>query len=601
MRIKLKKISLVNFKSVHQQDYDFDSSRILVSGGNATGKTTLYEAYFWCLFGKTVMPNGIVQTIDNDNNTVHKIETSVTIVIEVNNEYDVEIKRTLNEKWKASGTSEEKLEGTEVQRYWNGVPIAKTKYLAKLSELVPIDTWQMLSNINTFMGLKMEDRRRYLIECAGGIDENELMKGFPAIMEAVSKRKTIEELMKQATDEKKRSTKELNDIPVKIKAQDALKVATGEESAINETMIDDYFEEEKRLQSQYENTIKKVRNDNDNDVRAKKNAKFDAEDKLSRLKKQIAAEEEENTRRIAKLSDIDVQFNEKKKAWNIENEKSFEFSSSGVCPLCGSTLSEEYMAEEKERAIEEFNINKSNRLNKLLEEAKVLSQQQSVLKGQINQYEEITKPSFERELKEKTDALTSATKSLEAALSNQDIENHPDVVSARKELEDWQSKKPSNADDLMKQKADAEINKRVEAEKERLNRRSIELSQIIADNDSIISQVKAYKKAKIDCIEESVNKMFGMVKWKFYEQNITNDDEKEICTCIVDGKDFVNQNQALRINSMIDIVNGISKAKQLFVPMFIDGVESVTSPMESESQQILLKVVDGQKLNISFH
>ena len=191
MRFRLTKMVMQNFKAVHNAEYDLNSNKVIVSGGNATGKTTLYEAYYWCLFGKTVTPNGIVQTQDADNKIIHKVETSVELTLNINDDYTIVIKRTLNEKWKALGTAEEKYEGNEVQRYWNGVPITMSKYKAKLNEIYPIEKWQMVSNIHTFMAMKMEDRRRYLRSISGNIEEQALMKPYAEITKAVTARKTI--------------------------------------------------------------------------------------------------------------------------------------------------------------------------------------------------------------------------------------------------------------------------------------------------------------------------------------------------------------------------------------------------------------------------
>ena len=44
MKLRLTKMVMQNFKAVHNAEYDLDSNKVIVSGGNATGKTTLYEA-----------------------------------------------------------------------------------------------------------------------------------------------------------------------------------------------------------------------------------------------------------------------------------------------------------------------------------------------------------------------------------------------------------------------------------------------------------------------------------------------------------------------------------------------------------------------------
>lgn len=598
MRFRLVKMVMQNFKAVHNAEYDLNSGKVIVSGGNATGKTTLYEAYYWCLFGKTVTPNGIVQTLDADNNVVHKVETSVELTLNINDEYTIVIKRTLNEKWKALGTAEERFDGNEVQRYWNGVPITMSKYKAKLNEIYPIEKWQLVSNIHTFMAMKMEDRRKYLISMSGNIDEQTLMKPYPEICKAVAARKTIEELLAQTKSELKRAKKELDDIPTQIKAQDSLKVSIEDGSDTDAEQINLYYDEEKRLENEIDRKRKSLREEYDKDVRAKKNALINATDLLAAEKKGFANLEKNNFERVANFIKTNEEFEAKKAEWQKVNNEKFEFESDDYCPVCGTKLSEEYKAKVRDKAIEEFNINKSKRLEAIMKEATTLSEKKAVLTGTNNEYKEITKPEKEKAIEQAQKALDKAQKSYDNAAAF-DIESDNELKALIAQLEEWRSKKPANADNVLKVKADMEINRRVEAEKERLDKRSKELTIIIASCDKILAEIKAYKRAKIELVESNVNKFFDLVRWKFYAQNITNDDEQEICTCIVGGKDFVNLNDAMKINAQIDICNAIARTDDIFAPMWIDGAESVTDPLGSLSQQFLLRVVDDEKLSIS--
>ena len=53
------------------------------------------------------------------------------------------------------------------------------------------------------------------------------------------------------------------------------------------------------------------------------------------------------------------------------------------------------------------------------------------------------------------------------------------------------------------------------------------------------------------------------------------------------------------MNAGIDIINGISSALGVRLPLFIDQKESVTDLIETETQLITLEVTAGSKLNIS--
>ena len=51
MRVELKEMHLRNFKGVLDKTYTF-SHNTIVRGTNGTGKTTLNDAFMFCLFGK---------------------------------------------------------------------------------------------------------------------------------------------------------------------------------------------------------------------------------------------------------------------------------------------------------------------------------------------------------------------------------------------------------------------------------------------------------------------------------------------------------------------------------------------------------------------
>lgn len=106
MKIELKTMTLQNFKKERSKTITFAHNTI-ISGGNETGKSTVYDAYLWCLFGTTSRPGATVQTLDKHNNVIHKLETSVVVILNYNDERDVKIERRLSERWKGKDTSEE--------------------------------------------------------------------------------------------------------------------------------------------------------------------------------------------------------------------------------------------------------------------------------------------------------------------------------------------------------------------------------------------------------------------------------------------------------------------------------------------------------------
>lgn len=216
-------MTLQNFKKVRSKTINF-GQKVIISGGNETGKSTIYDAYLWCLFGVTSRPDTTVQTLDMNNNVIHKLETSVSIIINYNDERDIKIERRLAERYKAENTVNEKLMGTTQTRLIDDVPFSVTAFKEKLNSLCNYEDWFLLSNINLFWVYKIDQRRRILMSLAGDINEEEIMQNFPAVYKGVVvEKKEISDILSQQKITRKKANDELLTIPAKVQAQDALR------------------------------------------------------------------------------------------------------------------------------------------------------------------------------------------------------------------------------------------------------------------------------------------------------------------------------------------------------------------------------------------
>ena len=78
----------------------------------------------------------------------------------------------------------------EFTYFVNDVPCKKAEYDAKLNDILDLETWIMISNINSFNRLKMQDRRATLQKIASTEKEIDLLlKDFETIREAKGTRK----------------------------------------------------------------------------------------------------------------------------------------------------------------------------------------------------------------------------------------------------------------------------------------------------------------------------------------------------------------------------------------------------------------------------
>lgn len=475
---------------------------------------------------------------------------------------------------------------------------------------------------------------------AGKINEEELMKPYPMVYKSViEEKKELSDMLTQQKATKKKAEEELDLIPAKVQAQEALRVDAdfttlkAQKAKIDAdiAVIDAALEGTTEKDPAMEEYLNKLQAHNVKVANAQKvwqDAKIKSIDELTKkismastklndAKSAYTTNMETNKKNKVSLAEVTINFNNKVKEWNDANEKKFNHKQTDVCPVCGRPYTDEMKAKEYDNAVAEFNKNKSDELTKIQNEAAQIKQQMTVLKGNINTYEQITKAQDEDKVKNAqseyqkliNERTEKQNQTWEAAAEKvvfdkdlADIEASKPVVKVDATIEENKEKKKtlvSQRDELVNKIAGEETNKRIDTEKEKLNHRSVELSQIIADCGEVISQIKAYKKAKINLVEQKVNSYFSLIRWKFYQQNKTNDDEKEICTAIdKDGIDYDNTNDGTVIDMGVDIISGISKASNIFVPLFVDRKESAEYIVPVEQQIIFLQCIYGQPLEI---
>jgi DNA repair protein SbcC/Rad50 len=421
MKIELKTITLQNFKKSRNVTINF-THNVVISGGNETGKSTIYDAYLWCLFGVTNRPDTTVQTLDSKNNVIHKLETSVSLVINYNDERDIKIERRLSERYKAENTVEEKFLGTTQTRLIDDVPYSVSAFRDKLNSLCNFDDWFLLSNINIFWSYKVDERRRILMSLAGEINESELMQNYPAVYKGVMiEKKELSEMLKQWNTTRKKANDELQTIPAKVQAQDALKV------------VDDFdvVEEDKKKidlqlanvdaalqgvvtntaeQQEYENKLA-TENDKYNKAReqwqtnhfqmvdeAFKNVTA-ASESLHEAKRLQKEHSDTHVNNKTKISELTNEFNKLMQQWKDVNEKEFNFAKTDDCPVCGRPYTDEMKEQEYENAVNEFNTHKSNKLTEIQNKATEIHNQITVLKCLVNTYLLVTSVSDNNNIK----------------------------------------------------------------------------------------------------------------------------------------------------------------------------------------------------------
>ncbi len=659
--IKLIRMELRNFKGVAQAEYDF-GDRADISGGNGSGKSTIFEAYLWCLFDKNPAGNTPkVQPYDTANEIRHQLTTSVRLYIELDGNPLI-AERTLKEEWvKPRGTTELVCKGTKSEYAVNEVPMSKAQYNAKLADIMPLDKWFILSSIGIIPAMEQKACRATLQAIAPAIDEQTLAQPFPAVLDALAHGLNIDELQATTKQTKSRAKTELDGIPAALEAQDRLRVEddfAAIEAKLAETKMDIAARqiELEQLQTLGDDAARVAKEKETANLRtelARLNAQISeretaaqttyttARAKYEQQLQTLAAEShgisqrtmvsqqtakrylqliEDEKKRIAALRD----------QWTAKNAETYEVPElQTVCPTCGQPLPGERIAEALEKATQAWNADKVKALQAIQHEAEECKKRIADYKAANAQAAERDKADYDRaqaiadEVKEANhalDTLVPPAKALtlcieyqNALAKKQEVEqqlaqraatgvndSEPTAQSQQREaITQAIVSLQREAEDLLRRLAARDTNRRIDEERARLLEQQRTLADNIAQAEGVEQQILAYRKAKIMAVENGVSSLFTMVRWKMYEPNVTNDGEKEICQAIINGIPYDQQNRATQVNAAIDIVNGFARAYDVSLPLFIDNAESVTDIIPTNGQCITMTVVKNKQLELT--
>ena len=642
---------IANFKGITALDIQFNQTT-QISGANGTGKSSIYDAYMWCLFNKNQFgKEQNVQPLTKDNELVHKVVTSVELVLDVDGR-EYTIRREQREDWQVPrGTSVEVLKGRKQDRYINETPYGERDFINKLTgEVCTLDEWFTLSSVTAFMAIDQDKRRKFLQLLTGEIDEKEIAANYPSVLKALEEGKTVDELSRQNKVTRSKAKQDLDEIPARIDQQERLRVTEDvteweKAKAEAETKRAEYDAQLKEHQSQrpadasgqYASQLVEVNRQiaaianetNTKHMALTEEARRDIPS-ITEKQTQAGVRKAQLSSEIARLAaqkqKDEVALQSAGDNWRRINSEEYKEVIEDTCPVCGQPLPADKVEEAKQKAIEKFNEDKLARLTaaekvgrelrtkvtnagldiaKCEEEIKRIDETASQLQAQLD----VAKAKMNG-VKSVEDMLQENAEYQQLLAKKADINRQMEEASQSSNavIEEYNNRTnellaniracDNTIADANTQIARVAGNKRIDEEKARLQQQSAELAQVVANCDKIDFEIASFKKAKISIVEDRVSSLFEIVRWKMYEPNLTNDGEKEICQAVIDGVPYEQTNTATRINAGIDIVNGISKAIGTNVPLFIDNAESVSDIRDTPSQLITLTVMEGQELTI---
>ena len=634
--IKIKRLSLENFKCHDSLVLDFMGGNASVYGDNATGKTSIYDALTWLLFGKDSQGNGEknieIKPLDSSGEVKdHLAVTAVEAVLDVNGE-EMALRRTYKEVWSTNrGSSQAVYDGNTSEYYVSGVPCKKNAFQDQVNALVDEDTFRMLTSVSHFAsGISWQERRAVLFKLSGVMDDRQIMEtdeAFTPLLDSMG-RLGLEDYKKKLLAEKKGFVGVKTDIPARIsECQKTIEDVQGLDFAGARADVEALNDKLNRISAR----IVAIEHDNAADQKRLEigNAQLD----LAALENENKAYRAQQTAGNVNVNGLNIRLNTlksqlKKRIGSCDNERSFiaildqkikdarqrwidmnaETFTGGSCPTCGQNLP----AAQLQAAKDKFESVKQKRLADILSTA-------NDYKAQKAQAESRLSVSMD-ELASIEDAISTLESEIEAAITSavepKDMDDYAFRKAAIKErmntlsgeLADMMENSSAVVAELHREKTDimAQISeKRAVISKESLldyARQRIDALRADAKTavealeaiEKMLSLMDEYSRYKTRFVEDRINGCFRIARFRLFREQ-ANGGVEDRCDVVYEGVPYTSVNNGMKINLGIDIINTLSMAYGVKVPLFVDNAESVTNLEACGSQIIRLVVSENDK------
>lgn len=640
-KVKILKLALQNFKGIKQLEITFNGTT-KIYGDNATGKTTLVDAFTWLLFGKdsTDRKDFSIKTFDSNNQVIHKLDHEVSGTFDIDNQ-EMIIRRVLREKWVTRrGNETPELQGHETLFFWNDVPLQAGEYQDKIDKIISEQTFRMITNPMYFNSLKWTERRNILTTIAGNVSDSEIASTkseFLALMDAMGN-KSLDEYKKEVAAKKKKLKDELVLIPARVdeatrstpEAKD-WKIIQDEIDILKHQIgtIDSQIEDSSKLyENFYQKKQEKLSKINDLKTRIsnfehhgsnkfqvmlneKQSGIQSAKSKIDYLKRQKIDAESEIIVLQKRIETLTQEQENLRSKWMTVNAETFTLGESVdfTCPTCKQPLPQETVQAKHVELLANFNANKEKRLKEISNEGSGINPRIEKIKADIA---ELQRANFD----EKIAVLEAEIKTWEdkKLISPQEIlkgnEDYQNALIALKEAEALPEEEiptadntqlkfkktglSSRIDELNRQLAAKDQIAQSEVRKSELLRQEKEFSSQLASLEKIEFTIAEFTKTKVDILESRINGMFDGVKFRLFDTQL-NGGLVECCDTLIDGVPWNDANNAARINAGISIINVLTEYYSQMAPIWIDNSESITQIHPTKSQRIELYVSEPDK------
>ena len=643
MEIRIYDLKLKNFKGIKELEIVFNGQNANIYGRNATGKTSIFDAFKWLFFDKDSndRKDFNIKTLDENNKPIHYLEHEVESTLIIDGK-DITFRKMLQEKWvKRRRQENQEFAGHETSYWIDEVPVKKKDYEEKINSIIPEKLFKLITDPLYFnQQVNWKEKRELLMNISGTnitdediLNTNEKFDGLKANLEG----RNIEDYKKVIAAKIKELNNENEKIPIRI--DELTKTLITEHNVDYEKLEQEKKELQQELQkidlemtdiqARMQENMKKtdqlavVKNELHNlkfKLEVEHSNKYSAEtirlnNEKALLETKLRNKEQEYEERCQTVEQCKKRKEELYKQWDEVNNQKLEFDpNSFKCPTCEREYETEKIEEMKLNMERNFHNHQNSQKEDINREGQMINarMEENSEKCKILQQEIM-------ELSEQLKTIEANIQNIENQKSNVepfDVTSLPQYQEKLKELDKLQelvnglvnedtSQIQSKKQAIIEQinNIDKKLNEKIVQEKtrnriEELEQEEVVISQKIQELEAQDYQIEEFTKTKVELLENAINSKFKLVKFRLFDTQI-NGGLVECCDTLVNGVPYSDLNNAHKIIAGLDIINTLSQFyDNTTAPIFIDNRESINNLCETNTQIISLIVTGDSSLRI---
>lgn len=639
---RLKTLTLRHFKGIKKFDLHTGGGDVVIRGNNATGKTSLVDAWNWGLFGIAPFE---VKTLDANGEPLRGIDHTVEIVLDVDGR-DTTFSRSYHEKWvKKRGSANQEFNGHATDYQVDGVPVTETEYKERVGRILDAATFRLLTDATHFNALPWKKRREVLLDVCGDVSDADVIASDPdlADLPGILDGRSMDDYRKIVDARRRKINEELNQLPSRV--DELSQTLADGPTAARSDVERDLAAAQERLTGLQERLARasaggevgelqvRLREIDGKLSDAARSVTATAEDALAKTRRTLTDREEavrvqkltragiarELDERESNAARLEARMETLRAQWvEIDERPAPHTHVADACPACGQSLPAEQVTAAQQRALEEHNARKARELEENSAQGKRAKEQRDVelaaaeeLRASLAEADATLETAKAAAIEAyaqvdelataipdpKADPAYLALEAEKARIQTQLDDARAGTAQAEEALRTEIAAVNSEIQQLQRDLSTFDARARTEARIESLKADEKRLNTEYEDLGRHLHLMETFIRTKVDALTDRINDRFELARFKLFDVQV-NGAVAEACETTYDGVPFSSLNHGARVNVSLDIIRTLQRHYGAFPPVWVDGRESVTRLVDMPCQ-VLSLVVDANHAALS--